>query len=268
MNTFQTNLRKYITGLSINRFPRDTVVYSASNLGSVSSQGRNLRLSVFRNVSDDWITALPGEKARYFEAVVHPWECTYAMMSIALDDALSFRTRGELVCARQQVSIAADFLARLSYSLVSLCSTVSRLGRKVNKLPAVEPMNASFFRGNIAQSAASWNGILHHVLFGTRSRFFHKLRILSDTMDQIETEFRSEADDLAKGLAIQPSDCWKELDSLHYDFNTCLRETEVVLKSFLRALPNDHFQSLCAELDALAKHGTARVKPRLSRASA
>ena len=36
------------------------------------------------------------------------------MMSVALDDALSLRARGELVCARQQVSVAADLLGRLA----------------------------------------------------------------------------------------------------------------------------------------------------------
>ena len=43
-----------------------------------------------------------------------------------------------------------------------------------------------FFRGSTAQTAASWNGIIHHVLFGDRSRFFHKLRILSDTLRRLD----------------------------------------------------------------------------------
>ncbi len=38
--------------------------------------------------------ALPREKNLVFQTVVQRWECTYAMMSVALDDALSLRARG------------------------------------------------------------------------------------------------------------------------------------------------------------------------------
>jgi len=190
------------------------------------------------------------------------------MMSVALDEALSLRSCGELVCARQQVSIAADLLDRLSPSLISLCDTLSVRGRRLGKTPAVEPMNAEFFRGNTAQSAASWNGILHHVLFSNRSRFLHKLRILSDTIENLSREFHEAAGDISKGLAVQPTDCWDRLDHLHYDFNTCLRETEVVLKSFLRSLPDDQLPAIASELDAPPAPKRLQVKPRLSDASA
>lgn len=224
--------------------------------------------SAHGKVCEDWIAVLPRDKAKTFDALVRQWECTYAMMSIALDDALSLRSRGELICARQQVSIAADLLERLSQSLTSLCDTLSMQARRLRLLPVVEPLNSNFFRGDTAQSAASWNGILHHVLFGNRSRFLHKLRILSETVEHLVREFREAAGDISKGLAVQPGDCWKRLDCLHYDFSTCLRETEVVLKSFLRILPADQLPALRSQLDAPAEPRRLRVKPRLSRAPA
>jgi hypothetical protein len=224
--------------------------------------------SAHRKVCEDWITILPREKAKSFDALVRQWECTYAMMSIALDDALSLRSRGELVCARQQVPVAAELLERLSQSLTSTCETLSMQGRRLRLLPVVEPLNSGFFRGNTGQSAASWNGILHHVLFGNRSRFFHKLRILSGTIDQLAREFREAAGDISKGLAIQPSDSWTRLDCVHYDFSTCLREMEVVVKSFLRILPADQLPALNSLLDAPTEPRRLRVKPRLSRAPA
>lgn len=214
------------------------------------------------------MTALPREKTQVFETVVGRWECVYAMMSVALDDALSLRARGELVCARQQVSMAADLLGRLAPSLVSFCATIAARGRHIAELPVVEPLNTKFFRGNMAQSAASWNGILHHVLFRERSRFFHKLRILSSTLEQLDREFCEAASDISKGLSVQPSDAWRKLDELHYDFNTCLRETEVMLKSFLRTLPAEQLSALASELDAPPMATRLRVKPRLSRAPA
>jgi len=202
-----------------------------------------------------------------YQIVVRRWECSYAMMSVALDEAMSLRSAGELVCARQQVSIAAGLLSRLAPSLISLCDTLSSRGQRVTRLPVVEPMNADFFRGDTGQSAASWNQILHHVLFSARSRFFHKLRILSHTLATLEYEFEEAAGDISRNLATQPGDCWQRLDNLHYDFNTCLRESEVVLKSFLRILPDDQLTSLASELDAPPTPRRLRARARFSDAS-
>jgi hypothetical protein len=234
---------------------------------SVFSRRKSVRLEQ-RKVLDDWVAALPREKSQVYQVVVRRWECSYAMMSVALDEALSLRASGELVCARQQVSIAAGLLGRLAPSLISLCDTLSGRGQYVAKFPVVEPMNAEFFRGDTGQSAASWNGILHHVLFSARSRFFHKLRILSHTLSLLEGEFEEAASDISKGMCVQPDDSWQRLDNIHYDFNTCLRESEVVLKAFLRMLPEDQLPALARELDAPPLPKAVRVKARLSGASA
>jgi hypothetical protein len=218
-------------------------------------------------VTDDWVAALPREKGQVFDVVVQRWECAYAMMSVALDDALSLRTRGRLVCARQQVSTAAVLLNRLANSLSSTCRTIVSRGQHVSELPPVEPLKAQFFRGDTGQSAASWNVILHHVLFGGRSRFLHKLRILSETVEHLASEFRDVASDISEGLTTEPSASWNSLDSLHYDFNTCLCELEVVFKSFLRTLPQEQLQSFAAELDVLPPQKAPQLQPAFSRAS-
>jgi hypothetical protein len=190
------------------------------------------------------------------------------MMSVALDDALSLRSRGELVCARQQVAVAADLLESLASSLTAFCGTVQRRGRLLSELPAVKPLNSTFFRGNTARGAASWNEIIHHVLFRGRSRFLHKLRILSEMLQALDREFREASGDIARGMDTQPIASWLKLDDLHYDFNTCLREIEVVLKSFLRAVPADQLPVLARELDAVPASKLRRLKPRLSNATA
>lgn len=209
--------------------------------------GRNVPRQL--RVCDDWIRALPREQGWIFDAVVRRWECTYAMMSVALDDAISLRTRGELVCACQQVSVALDLLHGLSSTIVGCCEVLIHRGRALDNMPSVEPMRTEFFHSDVGRSAASWNSILHHVLFGERTRFLHKLRILSDTVVQLETEFRAAADDLGRGVSVQP-DSWKTFDCMHYDLKTCLSEVEVVLKSFLRVLPADQLEFFAAEMEA------------------
>ena len=219
-------------------------------------------------MSDDWTASLPRDKAQLFDIVVRNWESSYAMLSVALDESLSLRARGELVCSRQQISVTADLLRRLVSSLTSCCLAVDLRAQRIARLPAVEPLKMGFFRGNTAQTAASWNGIVHHVLFGDRSRFFHKLRILADTMRRLDGEFGNAASEICAGLSITASASLGALDSLHYDFSTCLRETEVVLKSFLRALPDDDVAAFSADLEAPVTVRKQRSPHWLSRASA
>jgi hypothetical protein len=219
-----------------------------------------------RSVTDDWIRALPREKTQIFETIVGRWESSFAMMSVALNDALSMRAGGELVCAQQHVSIAAALLKRLSGSLVGFCESLASRGRFIREVPLVEPLKIDFFRGSTAQSAATWNGILHHVIFGDRRRFVYKLRILSTTVEQLEQEFEKAAKSTAESKSA--GNCWSSLDHLHYDFNTCLREAEVVFKSFLRALPTEQLAAFAGEMQNPPNRGRMRLRLRLSRASA
>jgi hypothetical protein len=223
---------------------------------------------VRRSASDDWRATLPREKNQVFEKTVRDWECSYAMMSVSLDEALAQRARGELVCAQQQVAITSDLLRRLSFTLTNACAVLSESGKHVSNLPLVQPLHSEFFRGDTGQSAASWNSLLHNVLLGHRSRFFHKLRILSNTVEHLATEFELNAHDIAAGLSVEPATCWKQLDSLHCDLSTCLRESEVIFKSFLHALPADQLAVFCAELNRPREIAKSRPLPRATRASA
>jgi len=233
----------------------------------VFSRRKSSPSSSRRSVSADWYSSLPREKSRVFDSVVARWESTYAMMSIALQDAFTFRSRGQLVCARQQVGVAAELLGRVSRLLVSALDALSASARHLSDIPHVEPLKTEFFRGDTGQSAASWNAILHQVLFAERSRFFHKLRILSTTLDRIDIEFNDTAAEISDGVTTDPNLTWGKLDSLHFDFNTCLRESEVVFKSFLHALPSEQLSTLAFELDKppLAKPRPVRFRPRAFR---
>ena len=219
-----------------------------------------------RSVTDDWIRALPRDKHHIFQGIVANWECSFAMTSVALDDALSMRSGGELVCAQQNVALAAALLKGLSASLVSFCHTLASRGRHIRAVPLVEPLRSGFFRGSKAQSAAAWNGILHHVFRGDRGRFVWKLRILSNTMERLEHEFDGIAQNM--GAPGSSAECWSALDRLHYDFATCLRETEVILKSFLRALPAEQVSAFAGEMEKAPSRSGTRLRLGFSRASA
>jgi hypothetical protein len=56
------------------------------------------------------------------------------------------------------------------------------------------------------------------------------------------------------------------MERLHYDVNTCLRETQVMLKSFLRALPSQQLDSFEERLRAPRPASPSRLQLRFSRA--
>jgi hypothetical protein len=52
-------------------------------------------------------------------------------------------------------------------------------------------------------------------------------------------DFRIAVENLTMGGSAKPGAEWQIIDAAHYDLNTCLRETIVVLKSFFVVLEND-----------------------------
>ncbi len=220
------------------------------------------------SVQQDWIAWLPAEKRHFYENVARRWEEAYAMLSVALNDALSFREQGELGRARENLGMAAKLAGRLAEPLLSACEVLEIRGRHLSNSPSVAPLNSSNFRTQIARNTAGWDNVLHRILFASRSRYAHKLRALQYTISTLAEEFVVTAEDLGSGLQTRPEESWLALDSLHYDLNTCLRETMVLLKSFLRALPEASLDSVWNELNARESGNQSSARSPLTRASA
>ena len=217
------------------------------------------------SVREDWCTQLPDEKNRMFDSIVHRWESAYAVFSVSLDHAMALRAKGKLTRARQCVDIAAAAVTDLTEPLASSCRTLEKWGRHLAVPPTVASLNPSFYRSESARQNAQWNQLMHRVLFGSRSRFLHKLRVLEMSVSALGNEFHREAEELAAGLHIHPDSSWPRLDELHYDVNTCLRETVVVLKSFMLALPPKSLTFFHDELSAAGSLAREMVRPIPSR---
>ena len=219
------------------------------------------------SVCDDWLAPLPEEKHKLFDSTVAAFEASYSMLSVALDEAFALRRKGTLVRAREQAAVSADLLDRLAARILAALAALEEQARHSRTLPRVVPLNPGFFRGKTAQRTAGWNSLLHRVLLSNRSRFFSKLRALREVVGELVREFREVADEIADGASVHPEVRWQALDCLHYDLNTCLRETVVVLKSFLRALPAEEFEAFHRKLEAPATPWPRRARSPFSRAS-
>jgi hypothetical protein len=204
-------------------------------------------------VREDWSASLPREKLDLFKHIKSGGEVCYVMSSISLDEGLRLISHGSPVSARQCAANSAEFLQCLASKLLVVLDAMEKHGRHFGTLPLVEPLDSSSFCGKTAQLAASWNNLLHKVLLSDRSRFFYKLQTLAGVVEETAREFFESAEELVEGSTAQPAACWEALKCLNYDLNTCLCETSVVLKSFLRALPDEELKPFQSRLDGAAQ---------------
>jgi hypothetical protein len=220
-----------------------------------------------RTVTEDWLARLPEDKNAVFQTTVQRWESAYAMLSISLNEAFAMRAQADLVRARQQAAVCVDLTQRLADPILGTLSLVRDHGSRIHDFPRVQPLKPDFFRGDTAHRAASWHALRHGMLFSGRSRFFHKLRTLAETFEGLVIEFEGDAREIAEGTSTEPGACWSALDTLHFDLNTCLRESVVILKSFLRALPAEQLLAFQQRLESQPESPAQNSRPRHLRAS-
>lgn len=191
------------------------------------------------SVKDDWRTRLPEQKSKVFSAYVHDLEATYGMLSVTLNEALELLRRSELGKSFQTINVAPELCYRLGGSLTSLLRVLGQHAKHYGTVPSVAPLNPENYQSAKGQRAARMSSVLSKVLLPQRIQFLHKLATLLEMVEDLSKEFCASAQDLAAGLATDPMALWKVVDAAHYDLNTCLRESIIMLKSFLHALPDE-----------------------------
>jgi hypothetical protein len=197
--------------------------------GSLSLRGNS--------VQADWRAGLPKEKARVYDQHVHELESSYAMLSVSLNEAIELRQLGQLGKSQQAVGITSELCKLLTQALGGLLRALSEHAKHYGTTPNAAPLDPANFQGRRGQRSARMSSLLNRVLLTHRLQFLHKISTLEEMVDDLGKDFRTAADDLAEGASLNPMEIWAEVDSDHYDLNTCLRESIVMFKSFLIAMP-------------------------------
>ncbi len=205
-----------------------------------------------RSVREEWLAGLPEAKQKAFQNAVTPLEAGYAMFSIAVNESFALRRSGSLVRAREQVGTTAGVMHRFSDQLSHLLDVIIDQARESAHSPRVAPLNPAFFRWPISRRLASWESAIDLVLPTRGLRFRRKLNALLRSVNHLAGEFHYAAREISEGSSVHPESHWEALDSLHYDLNTCLRETIVVLKSFLLGLSPAELDAFCRRLNNTA----------------
>ena len=200
------------------------------------SQTRQVRPG---SVSQDWRKPLSSEKSDLYVRHLQNLEIAYMMFSVSLDEALGLQRLGRRSHAQEVLNLAPELCGRLSSPMTSLLGTMLMHARHFGIAPHLAPLKPENFQSPRSQRVALFNDLLSRVLFTKKSQFLSKISTLEDLVEDLEESFVATAKELVEEESLLPERDWELLDATHYDLNTCLRETAVVYKSFLHALPHE-----------------------------
>jgi hypothetical protein len=220
-------------------------------------------LRKYDSVQQDWRAFLPEAKSAFFYAHANELENTYLMLSVALDDALALWRRGQSGKAKETADVTPELCDRLVLRLSSVLHAMRQQACHFGIVPNLAPLEVSNFRTERAQRAARFSSLMSHVLFSERSQFIQKISALEQIVEELG-DFFVEAVGQAEAVDSQERGVsWRALDAAHFDLNTSLRETLVLLKSFLVVLPEPQLDLLDFTI-----RGLCRARPTLHFATA
>ena len=196
-----------------------------------------IRTPLTANVQEDWAAWLPEETARIFDTLREELRVSNVILSATLEGALQFCQQGRPAPSPQQMLVFAGLFERLAYQLRVILLALDEHSRHWRTLPNVAPLRPEYFRSERARQVARTNHLLSRLVFRGRALFSHKLGALREVIAGLQRRARHEANQIAPGDPPSAPVYWSRLEILHYDLDTCLQETTVILKSFLCVLP-------------------------------
>jgi hypothetical protein len=175
-------------------------------------------------------------------------ETSYAMFSVNLDEALGLRRHGRFGKAHQALTVTPALCKRLADPLLTLLRAMLAHAKHFRIVPNLSPLDPENFHQAKSRRAASFNGICSRIFLSQRSQFLHKISTLMELVENLSESFCCAAQELSDPSSLEPEREWELLDASHYDLNTCLRESIVLLKCFLLALPDEQLLEFDAAL--------------------
>ena len=191
------------------------------------------------SVSQDWRSPLSTQKSRTYLDTLRGLETSYAMFSVNLDEAIGLRRQGRFGKAHQALSVTPALCKMFVDPLLSLLRAMQDHAKHFRIVPNLSPLDPDNFQQAKSRRAASFNGICSRIFLSQRSQFIHKISTLVELVENLSESFAQAANELTDPSTVEPEREWDLLDASHYDLNTCLRESIVVLKCFLLALPDN-----------------------------
>lgn len=200
------------------------------------------------SVSRDWRSPLSTQKSTTYLETLRSLETSYAMFSVNLNEAIGLRRQRRFGKAQQVLSVTPALCKRLTDPLLALLRAMLGHAKHFRIVPNLSPLDPDNFQQAKSRRAASFNGICSRIFLSQRSQFLHKIWTLVEMVENLHESFSDAVEELNDPSSLQHEHEWDLLDASHYDLNTCLRESIVVFKCFLLALPDEQLLEFDARL--------------------
>jgi len=207
----------------------------------------------YDSVQQDWRGILPLAKGMSFTGHTGQLEKAYLMFSVVLNEVITLRQRNDLTRARLGVAVVGELCSPLSLRINAVLHTMRQFARHFGIVPNFALLAAENFQSECGQRAARHSNLLSRVLLSERSQFLNKLNTLEEIVHELGDEVLAVSRQLAADTYSGKTPLWQRLDLSHFDLNTCLRETNVLLKSFLFVLPEDQLATFDFTVAGLAR---------------
>jgi len=218
----------------------------------------------YDSVRQDWRAILPYAKGSLFFDHTDKLENAYVMLSVSLNEAISLRQNGDSEKANQEIGVVGELCSRLALRINAVLHAMGRHARHFGIVPNLSLLDATNFQSELGQRAARHSSLVCQLLLSERSQFLNKLNTLEELVDDLSDEFIRIATEVAAGISRMPSRPWEFLEQSQFDLNTCLRETDVLLKSFLLVLPEDQLAGFDFTICGLARARRPNPLPALN----
>jgi hypothetical protein len=187
-----------------------------------------------------------------FRVYAEEFEARYLMLSISLNDAIGLHKSGADRKSYQIVLITPALCERLADPLEGMLCSLEEHVRRNKMVPSVCPLDAANFQGLRGQRSARKSSLLSNALLSQRAQYLSKVGTLREMVNYMSDDFCHAAEKLiAPRASAKPAVLWAAMDAGHFDLNSCLRESMILLKCFLRVMPD---QQLHAFQKTVAAH--------------
>lgn len=190
------------------------------------------------SVEVDWFGALPAAHLEIFRKYAEDFESSFAMFSVSLSEAIHLRDSGLLAISVEAVILTSALGARLAGSLENILVSMAQHSKEHGTVPNVALLTPAHFHSQHGQCSAQRSHSLNRLELSQGRQFLSKISAMKGIVANSGSNFRKAAEDLAShDHTVAPSaSLWASLEEEHFDLNTCLRESMVLLKCFLRVL--------------------------------
>ena len=220
----------------------------SSGGGALGDTGAKRASQRTRTVSEDWLAWMPDEKRQLFDVTRKELETSNFILCMTIDEAFQLCKDERWDTAHDRIDIFAGLFNRLAVRVLHVIRAIREHGSHFGTLPNAEPLSSANFRGSSAQKIARTSSLLAKVVFGQRSRFFHKLYSIDEIVGGLQAEMRAVVTDGSTEDSECQDQTWKLLEVLSYDMATCMGETTILLKSFFCALPAEELAAFREKL--------------------